>query len=67
MTKHFAVAMHCPSCAMVLEGLEDRAGIEHVHAEYKTGRVDVTYDETVITGESVLQAIRDEGYEAHEA
>lgn len=66
-TKHFTVAMHCPSCAMVLEGLEDLTGIEHVHADYKTGQLDVTYDETAIPDESVLQAIRDEGYEAHEA
>ena len=63
-TQRFTVTMHCPSCEMVLEGLEDLAGIEQVHADYRAGQLDVTYDEVAISDEAILEAIRSEGYEA---
>lgn len=49
---------------MVLEGLEDHPGIDRVHADYRAHRVEVTYDEQLLSTEAVLDAIRSEGYEA---
>jgi copper chaperone CopZ len=63
-TTKFAVNMHCPSCAMLLEGLEDLPGVEEVRADFKQGSVVVTYEEDEVSAEYIVEAIAKEGYVA---
>lgn len=62
-TKTYKVSMHCPSCEMLLEGMEDLDGVEKVHADYKSGKLVVSFDDAVIDEETVLNAVRKEDYE----
>jgi copper chaperone CopZ len=58
-------SMHCSSCVMLLEGLEDDvAGVRRVEASYQRQRMEVEYDEGVVTVEQIITAARKEGYEA---
>jgi copper chaperone CopZ len=55
--------MHCSSCAMTLEGLEDELeGIKRISASYHKQRLDVEYDETRLTGEQIVAAAGELGY-----
>ena len=57
--------MHCSNCAMKIEGLEDDLpGVKSVNASYQKGLVVVEYDETRLTAEAVIQAIKKQGYTA---
>lgn len=65
MTKAaFAVPdMHCSSCAMTLEGLEDElAGITRISASYHKQRLDVEYDEKQLTAQAIIAAADELGY-----
>ncbi len=64
MTKTYRVAdMHCPSCVMLLEGLEDQLlGVHSIHASYKKQTLVVEFDEKVISEKEIAKAIRDLGY-----
>ncbi len=56
--------MHCSSCVMLLEGLEDDlAGVQRVEATYQRQRMDVEFDETKVTVEQIVAAALQEGYE----
>ena len=58
-------SMHCSSCVMLLEGLEDEvAGVRRVEASYQKQRMDVEFDETQVTIAQIGEAARKEGYEA---
>ena len=58
-------SMHCSSCVMLLEGLEDEVpGVRRVEASYQKQRMDVDYDETTVTLAQIIDATRKEGYEA---
>lgn len=65
-TQLFSVpSMHCTSCVMLLEGLEDEIkGITCVEADYKKQQMKVEYDEAKITIEEIVEATKKEGYEA---
>ena len=69
MKKMFRVIdMHCSSCAMRIEGLEDTLnGVKRINASYQKGQMQVEYDETVITEEQILAAIKHLGYQAQPA
>lgn len=57
--------MHCSSCVMLLEGLEDEVdGIQRVEASYQKQRMDVEFDENRVSVEHIIVAARREGYEA---
>ena len=62
-TKTYTVNMHCPSCEMLLEGLEDLPGIEKVEADYRTLKLTVTFDDAVVTEGYIMEAVRKEDYE----
>ncbi len=67
MTKQaFSVpAMHCPSCVMLLEGLEDEVpGIRAVKADFKKQRMVVEYDGSEISVSQIIEAAQNEGYRA---
>ncbi len=55
--------MHCSSCVMRLEGLEDDlAGVKRVRASYVKQQMEVEYDETRIAATEIVAAIRRLGY-----
>lgn len=62
-TKTFTVNMHCPSCEMLLEGLEDLPGVEKIEADYRGQKLVVTFDETVVNEGYIMEAVRKEDYE----
>lgn len=55
--------MHCSNCAMRLEEIEDLAGIHRATASYRSQKMEVDYDETRLTVEEIMAAIREKGYE----
>lgn len=64
MKKIFHVPdMHCPSCVMHLEDLEDQLpGVKRINAMYKKQRMIVEFDEAVISVEQIIAAANTIGY-----
>ena len=64
MKKTFRVSdMHCPNCAMHLEGLEDELpGIKRIAASYKKLFMEVEFDETQVSVEQIIRAAEALGY-----
>ena len=57
--------MHCVNCAITLQSLEDDLpGVKQVDASYRSGKMAVEFDETKLTVERIITAIRELGYTA---
>ena len=57
--------MHCTACVMLLEGLEDDLkGVKRVTASYQKQRLEVEYDETQVSEQQIVEAVKELGYEA---
>jgi Zn2+/Cd2+-exporting ATPase len=55
--------MHCSSCAMKLEGIEDELpGIQKVKASYHKQTLVIEYDESQVSEARILAAIVQAGY-----
>jgi copper chaperone CopZ len=55
--------MHCSNCAMHLEAIEDELpGIRSIRASYQKQLLVVEFDETQVTEEQILAAIRAKDY-----
>jgi len=55
--------MHCPACAMRLEGIEDDlAGIKQIRASYHKQQMQVEFDERLVTEEQIIAAAKQRGY-----
>ena len=55
--------MHCSSCSMRLEGIEDELeGIKKIKASYLKQTLDIIFDEQKVTTERIRQAIIALGY-----
>ena len=55
--------MHCASCAMRIEGIEDELpGIRQISASYRQGRVKVEYDPQQVGETEIRTAIETLGY-----
>ena len=62
--EYIAPAMHCASCAMLLEGLEDDLpGVIRVDAQVRRQQVTITFDPLQVQEEMILAAALAEGYE----
>ena len=60
--------MHCSSCVMRIEGLEDDLpGVQRVRASYKKQQVEVEYDEATVSAAQIVAAIQRLGYTVAEA
>ena len=60
----FAVEMECTACVMRLEGLEDKLpGIKSIRASYQKQRLDVEYDDGLVTEAQIKAAAAKMGYE----
>ena len=62
----FKVAdMSCSNCAMKLESLEDSlAGVKEINASYHKLTMVVEYDESLLTEEQIVDAVKRKGYTA---
>ena len=57
--------MSCSNCAMKLESLEDSLdGVKEVNASYHKLTMTVEYDETKLTTEQIVDAVKRKGYTA---
>lgn len=57
--------MTCSNCAMKLESLEDvLEGVKEINASYHRLEMVVEYDETRLTEEQIIAAVKKKGYTA---
>jgi len=57
--------MHCTNCVMRVESIEDDLpGVEEVNASYHKLNMVVEYDETQVSAEQIIAAVKKKGYEA---
>lgn len=64
--KTFKVSdMTCSNCAMKLESLEDTlAGVKEINASYHRLEMVIEYDESKLTEEKIVDAVKKKGYSA---
>lgn len=57
--------MSCSNCAMKLESLEDTLeGVKEINASYHKLTMIVEYDESKLTDEQIIAAVKKKGYTA---
>lgn len=57
--------MTCTNCAMKLESLEDSLeGVKEINASYHKLEMTIEYDDTKLTEEKILTAVKKKGYTA---
>ena len=57
--------MSCTNCAMKLESLEDTLdGVKEINASYHKLQMTVEYDESRLTDEQIIAAVKKKGYQA---
>ena len=64
--KTFKVSdMSCTNCVMKLESLEDTLdGVREINASYHKLQMIVEYDETKLTDQQIIAAMKKKGYQA---
>ena len=67
-TKYFNLSdMNCSSCVMHIEGIEDKLpGIKRLDVNFKQRKLIAEYDETKVSTDQIIAAVRQEGYGAVE-
>jgi copper chaperone CopZ len=57
--------MSCSNCAMKLESLEDTLdGVKEINASYHKLQMIIEYDESKLTDEQIIAAVKKKGYQA---
>ena len=57
--------MTCTNCAMKLESLEDTLeGVKEINASYHKLEMVIEYDESKLTDEQIITAVKKKGYTA---
>jgi len=57
--------MHCSNCSMKLESIEDDFSvIKEINASYHKQQMTVEYDETKLTTDEIIAAVKKKGYQA---
>ena len=57
--------MTCTNCAMKLESLEDTLdGVKEINASYHRLQMTIEYDESMLTDEQIIAAVKKKGYQA---
>ena len=66
LKKTFKVSdMTCSNCAMKLESLEDTLeGVKEINASYHRLEMVIEYDESKLTDEQIVTAVKKKGYTA---
>lgn len=55
--------MHCPNCAMRIESIEDElTGIQRISASYRSGQVEVVFNEKEVSESEIIDAVEKIGY-----
>jgi Cu+-exporting ATPase len=55
--------MQCSNCAMILESIEDDlAGVAEINASYHKQQMTVVFDESRVSEEQILAAVKKKGY-----
>ncbi len=56
--------MHCSSCVMRLEAIEDELeGVRSARASYQKARMEVEFDETKVSEAAIIEAVKKKGYQ----
>lgn len=57
--------MHCSNCSMKLEAIEDDIpAVKEINASYHKQQMTVEYDETKLTVDEIIAAVKKKGYQA---
>ena len=57
--------MHCSNCSMKLESIEDDfPAIKQINASYHKLQMVIEYDESKLTDEQIIAAVKKKGYHA---
>ena len=57
--------MTCSNCAMKLESLEDSLeGVKEINASYHKLQMVIEYDESKLSDEQIIAAVKKKGYQA---
>jgi copper chaperone CopZ len=66
LKKTFSVPdMHCSNCSMKLESIEDELmGIKEINASYHKQQMIVEFDESKVTEDEIIAAVKKKGYQA---
>jgi copper chaperone CopZ len=57
--------MTCTNCAMKLESLEDMLeGVKEINASYHKLQMVIEFDETKLSDEQIIAAVKKKGYQA---
>ena len=57
--------MTCSNCAMKLESIEDTLeGVKEINASYHKLQMTIEYDESKLTDEQIIAAVKKKGYQA---
>ena len=57
--------MHCANCSMKIESIEDDLpGISDINASYHKQQVVIDYDESVVSDDQIIEAVKKKGYQA---
>jgi copper chaperone CopZ len=57
--------MYCANCSMRVESIEDDLpGIKQVSASYHKQQMVVEYDDTTVTDDQIVEAVKKKGYQA---
>jgi len=57
--------MSCSNCAMKLESLEDTLdGVKEINASYHKLQMTIEYDESRLTDDQIIAAVKKKGYQA---
>jgi len=57
--------MTCTNCVMKLESLEDTlVGVKEINASYHKLQMTIEYDESKLTDEQIITAVKKKGYQA---
>lgn len=57
--------MHCNTCSLNIDWeLEEMKGVKEVKTSYAAQKTEVTFDDTVISSQDIIEIIKKVGYEA---
>lgn len=57
------IGMDCPSCAMLIEGELEDAGVQTAKCSYAEEKLEVEYDENEIDEEKIEEVVKQTGYQ----
>jgi copper chaperone CopZ len=59
------IGMDCPSCAMLIEGELEDAGVQTAKCSYAEEKLEVEYDENKVDEVKIEEVVKQTGYRLH--